>query len=123
MLEERFTLLVSEVLLQELADVLSRPRVVRKHGRGRLEIADFVDGLRQGAETVRLIGVVHLCRDPDDDAVIETAESGGADCVVSEDQDLHAPEVRDYLSAAGIRVLTVHQFLAALAAEEPGAGP
>ena len=47
----------------------------------------------------------------DDDALIETAERGAVDYLVSEDEDLHAPEVKDYLSAAGIRVLKVREFL------------
>jgi putative PIN family toxin of toxin-antitoxin system len=119
LLDEQFTLVTSDVLLEELADVLSRPRVVRKHRRSRQEITEFVDAIREGAETIGLTGTVRVCRDPDDDALIETAESGGVECLVSEDQDLHAPEVVDYLAAVGIRVLTAREFLAELQAEGP----
>lgn len=123
LLEGRFTLVISEVLLEELADVLSRPRVVRKHKRSPAEIADFVHALRDGGEMVGLTGTVHDCRDPDDDALVETAERDRVDCLVSEDQDLHAREVRDYLSAAGIRVLGAREFLAELHVEAPQPRP
>src|SRR5438874_924620 len=86
LLDDQFTLVTSEVLLEELAEVLSRRRVVRKHRRSQSEITEFVDGLRAGAETVPLTGGVHVCRDPDDDALIEAAERGGVDCLVSEDE-------------------------------------
>jgi putative PIN family toxin of toxin-antitoxin system len=111
LLDEQFTLVTSEPLLAELADVLLRRRVLRKHRRSRKEIAEYVEGLRAGAETVAVLGTVRLCRDADDDALIETAERGAVDYLVSEDEDLHAPEVKDYLSAAGIRVLKVREFL------------
>jgi putative PIN family toxin of toxin-antitoxin system len=121
LLEGRFTLVTSEALLDELTDVLSRPRLVRRHRRNSTEIAHYVDALRDGGEIVVLTGAVHVCRDPDDDVLVETAERGRVDCLVSEDQDLHAREVRDYLSAAGIRVFTVREFLAELdaRAEQP----
>jgi predicted nucleic acid-binding protein len=65
----------------------------------------------ESGELVHLAGTVHVCRDPDDNAVLETAEAGGADCVVSEDKDVRAAEVAEYLAARGIRVLTIRQFL------------
>jgi putative PIN family toxin of toxin-antitoxin system len=111
LLDGQFTLVTSEPLLAELAEVLARRRVVRKHRRSRKEITEFVEGLRAGAETVAIEGTVRICRDADDDMLIETAKRGSVDCLVTEDEDLHAPEVRDYLSAAGIRVLTVREFL------------
>jgi putative PIN family toxin of toxin-antitoxin system len=117
LLEGRFTLVTSEPLLAELDGVLSRPSLVRKHGCSPEQVAAFVSSLREGGEIVALSGSVHLCRDPDDDSMIETAERGGVDCLVTEDQDLHAPEVKEYLSAAGIRVLTVVEFLRALDAK------
>lgn len=57
-------------------------------------------------------GTVQVCRDPKDDVVIETAIAGKADVVVSGDKDLtEMAEVAQYLAGAGIRVLTVAQFL------------
>jgi predicted nucleic acid-binding protein len=57
-------------------------------------------------------GTVQVCRDPDDNAVIDTAMGGRADLLVSGDQDLtHAQEVTEHLAGVGIRVLTVRRFL------------
>lgn len=74
----RFAAVASEFLLTELADVLARPRIVRRHGRGAEQINAFVGALRQDAEIVALTGTVHVCRDPVDDAVLATAILGGA---------------------------------------------
>jgi putative PIN family toxin of toxin-antitoxin system len=110
----RFTLVTSEPMLSELADVLTRPRLVNRHRRTGEQVAVFVEALRQSAEIVPLLGEVHVCRDPDDDAVLETALLGDAAYVVSGDQDTQAREVVEYLAASGIRVLTVREFLALL---------
>ena len=48
----QFTLVTSEPLLAELAEVLARRRVVRKHRRSRKEIAEYVEGLRAGGEII-----------------------------------------------------------------------
>ena len=108
----RFELVVSEPLLLEMTAVLLRPRIVRRHGLGRDDVESFVALLRAGAHVVTTTGAVRLCRDPDDDAVIETALRGRADALVTRDDDLKgAQEVAVALAAAGIPVLTVRQFL------------
>lgn len=108
----RFTLVVSEPMLEELAEVLARPRLVRRHGRPPERIAALVNGLREHAVLVAVCGAVQVCRDPDDNVVIETAMGGRADLLVSGDQDLtHAQEVVEHLADVGIRVLTVRRFL------------
>ncbi len=113
-----FTLVTSPPLLDELADVLTRPRVARRHGLPAAAVALLVEGFRTQSQVVDLTGSIQVCRDPDDDALIETAMVGGAVCVVSGDQDLHASEVTEYLEARGIRVLTVRQFLEELEVED-----
>ena len=61
-------------------------------------------------------GQLRLCRDPDDDVVIETAVVVGADVVVTRDDDLKgAPEVVAFLGEFGIPVRSVRQFLAEIA--------
>lgn len=65
-------------------------------------------------------GFLRLTRDPDDDVVVETALRGGADTIVSRDEDLLRDQrLLDLLGAAGIEVLTVQRFLDALATESP----
>jgi uncharacterized protein len=57
-------------------------------------------------------GEVKLCRDCEDDAVIETALRGEVDLVVSRDEEItRGWEVIEPLARAGIRVLTVRRFL------------
>jgi putative PIN family toxin of toxin-antitoxin system len=119
-LEGRFTLVTSEPMLEELAVKLYLPRIRRRTGLTLEEVADLIDGIGEAAEVVEVIGNVQLCRDPNDDMVIETALNGKADVLVSRDEDLtRAPEVATALAAAGVRVMTVARFLEAL--EEDGA--
>ena len=69
----------------------------------RLLLADtLTEGKKVGIED-KLHGV---CRDPKDDMVFECAESAGAKCIVSGDQDVLA--VRNY---RGIHVLTPREYL------------
>jgi uncharacterized protein len=110
-----FELVTSDPLTEELADVLSRPKVARKHGRHPGRAKELAETIQEGAVVVEVSGEVALCRDPDDDAVIETALKGGAHVLVTRDDDLKADsEVVRALEQAGVRVLTVTHFLAAL---------
>lgn len=112
---QQFTLVTREPLLTEVALVLARPRFAQRSGVTPADIADLVALLRERAEVVPVTGAVQLCRDPDDDVVIETALNGRADAVVSRDDDLKAAsDVAAILSERGIAVLTVRRFLAAL---------
>jgi putative PIN family toxin of toxin-antitoxin system len=116
--EGRFTLVTSEPLLEELVDVLTRPRILERIGLTSAEIVALVAFIRERAVIVPVLGEVRLCRDPDDDAVIETALLGHADVVVSRDEDLTRDwEVVEPLAQAGVRVLTVSEFLRVLEGE------
>ncbi len=85
--DERFELITSPALIEELRDVLHRPRLRRWIS---LELADaFVDGLAQNATMVadppNHPGVT---RDPDDDYLIALARPTRVDYLVSGDRDL-----------------------------------
>jgi uncharacterized protein len=108
----RFTLITSEPLLEELADVLTRPKVRAKIRITPEEAAALVADMRTLSETVALPGTLRLCRDPEDDMVVETALVGQADVIVSQDDDLLS------LSAPDLLVLTAPQFLALLLAQD-----
>lgn len=108
-------------LLAEISDVLARPRVMRRHGITAEGVDLFVEALREIGSEVPISGDVHVCRDPDDDAVIETALIGKVDVLVTRDDDLKgAPEVAAALAEAGIAVLSVQQFLDRLDDEQRG---
>jgi putative PIN family toxin of toxin-antitoxin system len=111
--EDRFSLVASEPILQELARVIVRPRLARRYPLGTDDADRLVALARRAAiELAEVSGSVHLCRDPRDDMFIETAVAGRADVLVSRDDDLkRAPEVAAILAEHGIRVLSVQQFL------------
>jgi predicted nucleic acid-binding protein len=66
------------------------------------------------AEWVAITGVIHACRDPDDDEFLDAAINGQADCIVTGDADLLALDLFN-----GVPILTPRAFLEALR----GAGP
>lgn len=86
----QFTLVVSPPMLDELAEVLARPRIARKYGITTDDVRELLDLLRERAELAVVTGAVRICRDPDDDMVIETALAGKADVLVTRDDDLKA---------------------------------
>lgn len=113
--DERFTLITSEPLLTELDDVLTRPRFADKYGIRRADVDELIAIMRSAAAVVPVEGMLRVCRDPDDDIVIETAVAGRANAVVSGDHDVQAaPEIAAYLVPRGILVWTARQFLEAL---------
>ena len=81
-------LLFSEVTMNELADVLSRPKFdpyISRRDRER-----FVMELCSIVEFVPIIQLVHECRDPSDDRFLEVALNGRADLILTGDTDLLA---------------------------------
>jgi putative PIN family toxin of toxin-antitoxin system len=110
--EDSFKLILSEPLLDELLDVLVRPRLVEKYGLVPIDVAEFAALLEEKAERVEPTGELRICRDPKDDMVIETAIQGRAGYLVSRDDDLKRDlEVVGHLEDHGIRVLSVSQFI------------
>jgi len=56
---------------------------------------------------------LQLCRDPDDDVLLETAIVGGATHIVSRDEDITRDlELLAQLEKRGIKAMTVNRFLA-----------
>ncbi len=102
--------LYSEEVLEELVEVLNRPRLIKKyHIRG-----DLVEVLRQlilmRGECVRPDKRIRACRDPRDDKFLELAVCGRADVITSADQDLLVLDPFE-----GIPIVPPRDFLAATA--------
>jgi uncharacterized protein len=102
----------SEPLLDELARVLARPRLQRVRPFTTAEMHLYMLMIQTGASVVAPTGRLRLCRDVNDDLVLETALLGGAKYRVSRDADV----VRDLaliraFRECGIRIVTVGQFL------------
>jgi len=81
-------LLFSEPTMNELADVLSRPKFDRyvTHADRKRFVSDLCDIV----EFVPVIQQVRECRDPTDDKFLEVALNGRADVIITGDADLLA---------------------------------
>ena len=104
-----FTLLYSEAILEELLDVLGRPRIRAKYGLAEDDIETVLLLILLRGEPVEPRRRITSCRDPLDNKFLEVAVAGKADVIVSGDQDLLI------LSPfAGIPVVAPAAFLAML---------
>ena len=108
--EEKFQLVMSQPLMEELHLVWNRPRL-----RARIDASQAMrleKQLQYRAIWIDLETVPPNCRDPKDLPVLATAIDGKADTIVSGDDDLRADEaLRAAMKAFGIRVLGVNSFL------------
>ena len=108
----RFTLLLSEVILTEVEDVLSRPEVLRKLRMTPIEAGALIELLRRRSTLVTPTVAMARSRDPDDDKFLECAIAGRADYIVSADADLLS--LRE---AQGIPIVAAPAFWQTLARE------
>lgn len=111
---ERFVLLVSPPILEEIARVLAYPKIAR-HRWSQRGIAAF--GRDLGALAVVTPGQLRLSvihDDPDDDRYLECAVEGRAEYIVSGDRDLLT--LGTY---SDIAIVPPRAFLAALSAARP----
>jgi len=98
-------LLVSDDTLQELAQVLARPRFdpyISATERQR-----FLALLGGVARRIHITRQFQLCRDPKDDKFLDVAFNGQAQAIVTGDRDLLVLE-----NFHGVAILTPAQFLA-----------
>ena len=83
---ERVLLIASTGLVDELMDVVSRPRLRRwfdwADGKG------LADTIREWAAFVEPDVSVDACRDPNDNYLLALAEASAADYLVTRDEDL-----------------------------------
>jgi putative PIN family toxin of toxin-antitoxin system len=86
----RFTVVVSQALIDELDEVWQRPRLRRRIDAGDAE--RLLEQLYLRGEMVELTTIPPRCRDPQDHPVLATAIDGHADAIVTGDDDLRADE-------------------------------
>jgi putative PIN family toxin of toxin-antitoxin system len=117
---KRLTLLVSEPLLDELAEILSRSRFAARYGVTAAARAELLAVLRDYGVMTPVSGTIQVCRDPNDDVVIETALRGRAALLVTRDQDVYtSPAVLDLLQRHDVAVVGLRTLLATLAEGHP----
>ncbi len=115
LVEDRsFESVTSFPMMDELADVLSRPEI----GVSPAQAIDTVDLVLRASTVVNIYGVPMGVRDSDDDKVVETAMNADADVIVTRDLDLHDPRASYSIAKTGIgirsrpiRVIDVRAFL------------
>lgn len=79
----------SAALLEELADVLTRPSLVRQLAVIGEQAADVLLDYTSAVEIIEAPPLAKpVCRDPDDDDVLALALAAQADLIVSGDQDM-----------------------------------
>lgn len=88
LLDGGYILIYSEPLLEELVDILSRPRIRDKYHLGDEDIETVLLLILLRGDAVVPNRRITVCRDPKDNKVLEAAVAGGADVIVSGDEDL-----------------------------------
>ena len=102
--KKEFVLLTSQILLNELKEILIRPD--KPFNLSEEEAEHVINRIRSLAEIVRTHSFVKICRDEQDNRVLECAIDGGADWIVS--GDAHLLELQSF---QGVRIGTVADFL------------
>lgn len=83
-----YLLLYSTEALEEIADVLSRPRFRNKYGIRDRDVEALLALLILRGEKVAPSRRIAACRDPKDDKFLEVAVAGQAEVLVTGDRDL-----------------------------------
>jgi putative PIN family toxin of toxin-antitoxin system len=116
-----FTIIVTAELRAEYEDVLSRPRLIEKHGLSQVEIDGFFEALTIDGDTVEPLSLLPIeVRDVKDERVLAAALEDRADYLVTGDNDL--------LTLAGdprlgtLRIVTARAFLDFLSPQPHSSG-
>jgi len=99
-------LILSDFLLNELARVLTYPRIQKLYQLTADYIAEHVQLLRARADLVSPVVFKEVVlQDPNDDPVVYTAVAGRADVLCASDRDFYVPEVVAFCGDRGIRIM------------------
>ena len=98
------TILASAATLSELASTIEREKFDRY--ASRLSRREFVAFFQATVQMVVVRRSVRICRDPKDDKFLEVAANGGANAIVSGDDDLLALG-----SFEGLPILRASEYL------------
>ena len=105
-------LILSQYLLQELERILAYPRLLKRSGLKRLDIADYLEYLARASTLVDPARVPEdVLRDRADEPVLGTALAGRADVICTRDADFFAEKVQRFSATRGIQILTDVELL------------
>ncbi len=101
-------LVTSLPLIDEIVDVLGRPRLTRRYGFASEEVKDYVAWIWSATQLVVPLAESYGCRGHDDDVVCGTAVAAGAQYLATRDDDLkREPKLMQALRTLGVEILTV----------------
>ena len=100
-----YVLVTSAAIVEEVAEVLSRPGVLDDKAIQKLDVERVLELLRP-APMVSPTTAVTVCRDPDDNKFLEAAIAAGAAYLVTSDKDL-----RDLGEYEGVKIRLPVEFL------------
>jgi hypothetical protein len=106
---ENLKLFTSLPLLEELTNIMSRPKFKKRIAASQLSIDQLIDSYAELTSLVRPLDVPRLAPDVDDDVVIGTALAAKADLLVTGDQAFLAMMVHEH-----VRLVSVSDALDAL---------
>lgn len=110
--EGDFLVIISEPMIDELVDVLYRPRIKNKYGITEADIRELIVLIEERTECVLLSEDINICRDKDDNYIIETAIKGKAEYLVTRDDDIKFDKkISKFLSNYSISVVSARKFL------------
>jgi putative PIN family toxin of toxin-antitoxin system len=96
-------LVISSEILHEVFFVMARPKFKISHQH----INRFVNSIKEIAHSVPYLGTIKgVCRDTDDEKILECAVLGDVDFIISGDSDLLSLE-----EFRGIPILTASEYL------------
>jgi putative PIN family toxin of toxin-antitoxin system len=96
-------------LLEEIARVLARPKLVRKYGFTTADTRDILNLIERNSVKIMTPFLPQpdqrFCRDPNDDVFVQLAIAASSDVIVSADKDLYADQpLRDLLAHLRVEI-------------------
>lgn len=104
--ENKFILLLSPPIFEEIGRVIRQPKVVKYHKLKEEEIQDFLLDLYSASEETEEKIKVNVTKDPTDNLFLACAKEGKADYIVTGDKDFLKLEEYE-----GIKIINPAQFL------------
>lgn len=106
--EEKFTLLTSQSINEEILEVMNRPRIRDKYRLGE-HLFDIAFILWEVAEIITDLPAVRILKDPDDNKFLSAAQGGLADYLVTGDikELLHLQEHKSTRIVSPTEFLTI----------------
>lgn len=108
--QRAFLLLLVPGQIDELAEILSRPKIKKRYRIDPRDREAFLQLLRLDTVLLPHMTAPGVCRDPDDDYLLGCAAAGRADYLVTGDEDLLS--IGRYRDVA---ILSARDFLAIIA--------